>query len=132
MQTYLVVKQIHVACVVLSLCGFAARGALMLASSGLLQARFVRIAPHVVDTILLASAIWLAAALQQYPFVHGWLTAKVLGLVAYIGCGAVALKHGKTLRIRRFYLLLALLAAAYIVAVALTRDPAGPVAWLRR
>ena len=132
METYLIVKQIHVACVVLSIAGFAARGALMLAGSGLLHARFVRVAPHVVDTILLASAIWLAWTLEQYPFVHGWLTAKVLGLIAYIGFGTMALRHGKTQRSRCLYFVLALLAAAYIGAVALTRDPAGPAVWLTR
>ena len=132
MATYLIVKQIHVACVVLSLCGFAARGALMLAGSRLLYARFTRVAPHVVDTALLASAVWLAWTTQQYPFVHGWLTAKVLGLVAYIGFGTMALKCGKTLRSRCFFFVLAALAAAYIVAVAITRDPAGPAIWLRR
>ena len=62
---YLLVKQLHVACVVLSLAGFAARGALMLAGSPLLQARFVRVAPHIVDTVLLASALILAWMLQQ-------------------------------------------------------------------
>lgn len=132
MQTYLIVKQIHVACVVLSLGGFVTRGALMLAGSGLLHTRLVRIAPHVVDTVLLVSAIWLAWTLKQYPFVHGWLTAKVLGLIAYIGFGTMALKRGKTLRSRCLYFLLALLAAAYIIAVALTRDPAGPAVWLAR
>ena len=62
---YLLVKQLHVACVALSLAGFAARGALMLAGSPLLNARWVRVAPHVVDTVLLASAIWLAWELRQ-------------------------------------------------------------------
>ena len=131
METYLIVKQVHVACVVLSIAGFAARGVLMLAGSNLLYARFVRVAPHVVDTILLASAIWLAWTLRQYPFVHGWLTAKLLGLLAYIGFGTMALNHGKTLRSRCLFFVLALLAAAYIITVALTRDPAGPAVWLR-
>ena len=120
---YLVVKQIHVACVVLSLAGFVARGALMVAGSALLRSRFVRVAPHVVDTVLLASAVWLAVMLQQYPFVHAWLTAKVLGLLAYIGFGTMALKRGRTLRARLGYFVLALCAAGYIVAVAVTRDP---------
>ena len=80
MALYLFVKYVHVACVVLSLAGFAARGALMLRASPLLQTRFVRVAPHVVDTLLLASALWLAWMMHQAPFVHGWLTAKVLGL----------------------------------------------------
>ena len=123
MAYYLLVKQVHVACVVLSLAGFVARGALMLAGSPLLQARFVRVAPHVVDTALLASAVWLAWMMHQYPFVHGWLTAKVLGLLAYIVLGAVALHRGRTKAVRAWAFAGALLAAGYVVAVALTKNP---------
>ena len=131
MEAYPWVKTLHVACVILSLSGFAARGALMLAGSPLLNARWVRVAPHVVDTALLASAAWLAWSLQQYPFVHGWLTAKILGLLAYIGFGMVALRRGRTKRTRTVFFVLALAAAAYVVWVALTRDAAGPLAFLR-
>jgi len=131
MDAYLWIKYLHVACVILSLSGFAARGALMLAESPYLNVRWVRVAPHVVDTVLLASAAWLAWALQQYPFVHGWLTAKVVGLLAYIGFAMVALRRGRTKRIRTAFLLLAVASAAYVVWVALTRDPAGPLALLR-
>lgn len=131
MGAYVLVKYLHVACVVLSLGGFAARGVLMLAGSPWLNARWVRIAPHVVDTILLASAAWLAWFLQQYPFVHPWLTAKTVGLLAYIGLGMVALRRGRSKRTRVVFFVLALLAAGYVVSVALTRDPAGPLAWMR-
>lgn len=123
MEAYLLAKHIHVASVVLSVAGFVARGGLMLAGSPLLDARFVRIAPHVVDTVLLASAAWLAWMLHQYPFVHGWLTAKVLGLLAYIVLGAVALRRGRTKAVRTWAFAGAVLAAAYIVAVALAKDP---------
>ena len=123
MSAYVLARDLHLACVVLSLGGFAARGVLMLAGSPLLQARFVRIAPHVVDTLLLASAAWLAWALQQYPFVHGWLTAKLVGLIAYILLGTIALRRGRTRAVRATAFAGALLAAAYIVAVALTRQP---------
>src|SRR5262245_55425671 len=128
---YLLIKHIHVASVVISLAGFVARGALMVAASPLLRTRFVRIAPHIVDTVLLASAIWLAWSLKQYPFVYGWLTAKVAGLVAYIGFGTLALQRGRTLEIRLIFFVLALLAAAYVVAVALTRNPAVALDWIR-
>lgn len=123
MSFYLFVKYVHVGCVLLSLAGFAARGALMLRGSPLLQARFVRVAPHVVDTLLLASALWLAWMMQQYPFVHGWLTAKVLGLLAYIILGSIALRRGHTRAVRLAALAGALLAAGYVVAVALTKNP---------
>lgn len=123
-------KSLHVGCAALSIAGFAARGALMLGDSPILQSRFVRVAPHVVDTILLLSAIWLAWALRQVPFVQGWVTAKVVALVVYIVLGAVALRHGRAKAVRAAAFAGALLAAAYIVSVAVTRDPRGLLAWL--
>ena len=125
MNAYLVAKNIHVGCVILSLGGFAARGALMLAGSPVLHARFVRIAPHVVDTVLLASALWLAWIIRQYPFVDGWLTAKVVGLVVYIVLGAIALRRRSVAAF-----VAAAATAFYIVSVALTHDPRGFLIWL--
>ena len=121
-------KAVHVASAILSISGFAVRGALMLRESPLLQARFVRVAPHVVDTVLLASALWLAWLTGQYPFSQGWLTAKVLALVAYIVIGSIALSRGRTKRGRSIAYVLALCTAFYIVSVAMLRDPAGPLA----
>lgn len=121
-EAYLAVRALHVGCAALSIAGFVARGALMLAGSPLLQRRFVRVAPHVVDTLLLASALWLAWFLGQMPFVHGWITAKVLALVAYIVLGMVALRRGRTQASRATAFAAALATAGYIVWVALTRD----------
>jgi uncharacterized membrane protein SirB2 len=128
-NAYALVKSVHVGCAALSIAGFAARGVLMLRGSALLETRLARIAPHIVDTALLLSAVWLAWALGVAPFVHGWLTAKVLALLAYIGLGALALR-GRTRAVRAAAFAAALAAAAYIVAVALTHDPRGPLAWL--
>jgi uncharacterized membrane protein SirB2 len=97
----------------------------MLIDSPWLQQRWVRITPHVIDTVLLASAIGLALILEQYPFVHGWLTAKVLGLIAYIILGSIALKRGRTKPIRAAAWVAALAVFGYIVSVALTRHPLG-------
>lgn len=120
---YFAVKPIHVTAVVISFSGFVLRGSWMLRSSPLLQARLTRVLPHVVDTLLLASAIWLVVTLQQYPLVNGWLTAKVLGLIVYILLGTIALRRGQTQRIRLIAWICALLVFAYIVLVALTKDP---------
>ena len=128
---YLAIKAVHVGCAILSIGGFVARGVLSLRESPMLSARWLRIAPHVIDTILLASALWLAWQSAQYPFVQGWLTAKVLALVAYIALGSVALKRGRSRRARALAFVLALGAAAYIVSVALSRDPLGPLTFLR-
>ncbi len=120
---YATVKFIHVACAATSICGFVARGALMLRSSPLLGMRIVRVAPHVVDTVLLASAAVLAWMSGQYPFAQDWLTAKVVALVAYIVLGTVALKRGRNPSVRAIAFALALACVLYVVAVALTRSP---------
>ena len=121
-DAYLAVRVLHIGCAALSIAGFALRGAWMLADSPLLQNRFVRVAPHVVDTVLLASAAWLAWTLGQIPFVHAWITAKLLALVLYVVLGMFALRRGRTKSVRTIAFGGALAAAAYIVAVALTRD----------
>ena len=130
MSAFLWIKSIHVGTVALSIAGFIVRGVLMLRGSPLLNARFVRVAPHVVDTVLLASAVWLAWFLRVVPFVDGWITAKVLGLVAYVALGTIALKRGRSLRVRAVAFGAALATVAYVVTVALAHDPRGPLALL--
>ena len=119
---YLALKHLHVTCVVLSGLGFCLRGWWMLRDSPMLQQRLVRVLPHVVDTLLLGSALSMVFLSGQYPFVQGWLTAKLGGLLAYIVLGAMALKRGRTKAIRARYFVLALLAYGYIVSVALSRN----------
>jgi uncharacterized membrane protein SirB2 len=120
---YLSLKITHVSCVALSYVLFVARGVWMLRGSALLQQRWVKIVPHVVDTVLLASAIAMAVMIRQYPFTAPWLTAKVLGLITYIALGSVALKRGKSQQTRIAAWVAAQVVFLYIVAVALTRDP---------
>ena len=126
-MNYLLVKHLHITFAVLSGSFFLLRGLWMLAESPMLSQRWVRTVPHVVDTLLLGSALLLVFWSGQYPFVQNWLTAKVLALVAYIVLGTIALKRGKTQGVRRFALLAALATFAYIVAVALTRQAAIPL-----
>jgi uncharacterized membrane protein SirB2 len=118
----LLLKYLHVTCVVLSISGFVVRGVWMMRESPWLQKKWARVAPHIIDTILLGSAILLAMQTRQYPFVQGWLTAKVLALIAYVVVGAIGLKYGRTKKIRVSAWLVAVAIFAYIVLVALTRQ----------
>ena len=117
------VKTIHVGCALLSIFGFTARGVLMLRDSAMLQTRLLKIAPHIIDTLLLGSAIWLAVQYGLSPGDNPWLMAKIIALLLYIGLGAVALKRGKTKQVRIIAWLAALVVFAYIVAVAVTKSP---------
>jgi uncharacterized membrane protein SirB2 len=124
-MTYGLLKHLHMTCAALSLAFFVVRGAWMMRASPRLAARWVRIAPHVIDTLLLASAIALAVMIGNYPLTHGWLTAKVIGLVLYIVLGTIALRRGRTRTLRIAAFFAALLVFAYIVSVAVTKSPAG-------
>lgn len=119
---YLWVKHLHVTCVALSISLFALRGTFELASRPWRQWRLLRVAPHLVDTLLLGSALWLAWRIGQYPFVDAWLTAKVLALVAYILLGMRALGRSTPQAQRLPYFVAALLSVGYIVGVALTHS----------
>ncbi len=83
-MSYLALKHLHITCVVLSGLGFCLRGWWMLSESAMRQHRLTRVWPHLIDTLLLGSALTMAWMSGQYPFVQGWLTAKLCGLLAYI------------------------------------------------
>ena len=122
-MAYSLLKSFHLATIAITLTLFLLRGVWMMADSPRLQARWVRVAPHVNDTLLLASGFSLAILLGQYPLVNGWLTAKFFALILYIVLGTVALKRGRTRRMRIAAWMAALLVFAYIVAVAVTHNP---------
>ncbi len=122
---YLAVKYLHVISVVVSLAGFFVRGILMMRDSPLLALRWVRVLPHINDTVLLAAALSLAAMSGQYPFVVDWVTAKVFGVIAYIILGTLALRDASTRRMRIACWLASMAVFGWIVSVALMRRPAG-------
>ncbi|HEY8538957.1 MAG TPA: SirB2 family protein [Steroidobacteraceae bacterium] len=118
-------RLIHIAAVIASGSLFFVRG---LAVN--LGAQWAMIAPlrylsYAIDTVLLAAAIMLAVILHQYPFVHGWLTTKVLLLVVYIVLGSLGLKRARTKRMRWIAFVAALLVFGYIVSVARAHHPLG-------
>lgn len=116
-------KTLHLTCVVITLCGFLLRGLWMISGSDLLHRRWVRIAPHVVDSALLASGIALAVSLRWYPVPPAWLGAKLVGLVTYIVLGSIALKRGRTALVRVTALVLAVTVFGYIICTAVAHDP---------
>lgn len=125
MSAYLILKTIHVTTVVITITLFVLRGIWMIFSPRRLEQRWVRIVPHVNDTLLLASALALTAVIHQYPFVNGWLTAKVFGIIVYIGLGSVALgrRRARPQWVRITAWCGALLTIGYVVTVALSHSP---------
>ncbi len=119
---YMALKHSHMLFIALSVSFLAVRFLLSLKSSALLQKKFFKIAPHVVDTFLLLTAIGLMLTIQQYPFQTPWLTEKLFGLFAYIGLAVMALK-GRTLLMRWVGFVGALSWLALVGKVAITKTP---------
>ncbi len=113
----------HVASVIFSYILFTLRGVWMMQDSPILQRRWVKILPHVIDTVLLVSAVTLATMIQQYPGINTWLSAKIGGLLLYITLGLIALRFGKTRRTKTISWITAQIVFFYIVLVALTKNP---------
>ena len=116
------IKVIHMSTAFISISLFLLRGFWVFKSSPMITKRWVKVLPHVNDTILLVTAIFLTLSIQQYPFLDSWLTAKFTALIIYIVFGMFALKRAKEIKIKMVFFVLALLMFGYIVGVALTRN----------
>lgn len=125
---YLTLKLIHQSAVTLSIAGFFARGVASLSGAAWVRGRAARTLPHVVDSVLLVSAVALAWTLRLDPLATPWLGAKIVGLLVYIGLGMVALKPTRPRAVRVAAWLAALVCFAQIVATAFTKSPLGLLA----
>lgn len=128
-MTYTALKYAHLAAVVLSFALFFLRGIWMMGDSPLLKAKWVRIAPRAVDTVLLLSGLALMVMLAQYPFVVGWITVKLGALVLYIVLGTWGLARGETKSDRVVAWIAAIVVFFYMVAISYTKST-NPVPWL--
>jgi len=122
-MSLLLLKSVHIFSVASSYALFFLRGIWNLYNSSIMGQRWIKIVPHVVDTLLIVSAIGLAITIHQYPFVDAWLTAKVIALLVYIMLGFVAFRGSMRKSIRIFVWLAAQAVFAYIVLVAVTKNP---------
>ena len=122
MDSYAIFKHVHMTAVALSGLLFMVRGLWLLQGSTQLQAKWVKITPHVVDTLLLVSAIAMLVVAQQFP---AWVHVKITLLIVYIGLGLMAFKKAKTQGQKLSFLLAAVAVYVFLISVALAKSPAG-------
>jgi uncharacterized membrane protein SirB2 len=120
---YIALKHLHILFAVISVTGFVARGVLAMMDSPLLQRPWLRQLPHINDTLLFTAGVALAIITRQYPFVDVWITVKLAAVLLYIVLGFMALRKTLPAGLRLASGLAALAVAAYIVGVALTKNP---------
>jgi uncharacterized membrane protein SirB2 len=132
LEFYPHIKAVHIAAVMASGLLFLLRGAAVQLGAAWAMAAPLRYLSYTIDTVLLTAALMLATIIHQFPFVQGWLTAKVLLLVVYVVLGSFALKRGRTRAVRTSCWIAALLVYLFIVSIARTHNPLGIVAPLMR
>lgn len=118
-MSYIALKHLHTTAAALSLLFFIVRAYWSVIESPTLRKKVVRIAPHMIDTILLVCGLAMAYTIG---FNQGWIWAKLVALVLYIGVGTVAIKRGKTPGSRAIAAVIAIAVFVYIVGVALQRN----------
>lgn len=88
---YFAVKHSHLLLVLLSVVLFYYRFTIH-KLMGKPLSKFFKIVPHIIDTFLLLTAVALCMIIQQYPFVHGWITVKLGFVIGYIAFAMLAMK----------------------------------------
>ncbi|MEQ5800620.1 SirB2 family protein [Halomonas sp. H10-9-1] len=127
MEYYFLVKHLHITAATLSILFFMLRAFWSVREAPVLQARWVRIAPHVIDTLLLTLGVVLMVMLSLWPQEHPWLAAKLIALLIYIGLGTLAIKRGRTPAVRGAAAVAAVLVFLYMLGAAITKSA---LSWL--
>ncbi len=109
-ESYQIIKNIHIGLALLSGSLFAVRGLwVLIVGSGAPLQRSINRVSYVVDTGLLIAALLLLIIFSFAPLSMAWLQAKLFLLVLYVGFGALAFRVKYSLQLRWLAYLIALL-----------------------
>ena len=114
------IKIIHLTFIFLSIFSFVGRVILSETQPAILKQKALKIAPHVIDTLLLVSGITLVFQGGWLSTDYGWIIAKIVALIGYIGLGVVVMRNRGTVRWLAF--VGAMACFVYIGIVAVTKN----------
>lgn len=126
MATYFALKHVHILTAFLSVSLFILRYWWQYRGSAMSTKRWVRIVPHVNDTLLLVSGLALVMITHFYPFTPqgAWLTEKLFGVIIYIVLGFIALgRRPRSQQVRWIAFLLGLVVIYIVIKLATTKIP---------
>ncbi|EAM1899458.1 SirB family protein [Salmonella enterica] len=126
-MTIAMLLTLHLICVAFSVSLFVARYWWRYCGHALVAARWTRIVPPVIDTLLLLSGIGLIVKTHILPFTElgSWLTEKLFGVIIYIVLGFIALdyRQARSQQARFIAFPLALVVLYIIIKLATTKIP---------
>ncbi|MDO9168665.1 MAG: SirB2 family protein [Methylobacter sp.] len=114
------IKILHLTFILLSITSFVVRVFLAEKRPEILEQKWIKIGPHIVNTFLLITGVMLIFQGQWLSGEFGWIVAKILALLGYIGLGMVAIKSQGALRWQAFAG--ALVCFMYIGIVAVSKN----------
>jgi len=129
-MVYVLLKYLHMSLALFSVAGFALRWTWRMQQSPWAFTRAALVIPHVVDTLLLASAMAMIALADQVPVGVDWLGAKIIGLVLYILLGVIAMRSAPLKSLSLPVFVAAVLVYCWIVSVAVSKSPLGFLSWV--
>ena len=83
MEHYFVIKHLHMTAAALSITLFVIRAWWSVRESPQLNARWVKVLPHLIDTALLGLGVTLMVLLSVWSWQLPWLSAGITGLHRY-------------------------------------------------
>jgi uncharacterized membrane protein SirB2 len=89
-MSYLALKHIHVSLVVISVLFFIVRFFWHSSNAAMARKKWVKIVPHIIDTLLIASIVGLVW--HSLVLAPAWYMNKTLGLIGYIVFAIIAMR----------------------------------------
>ncbi|CAH6052176.1 invasion regulator SirB2 [Citrobacter koseri] len=127
MNTFTLLLGVHLTSVTLSVSLFVLRFWWRYTRHALASARWTRVVPPLIDTVLLLSGAGLIIKTHILPFTEQgtWLTEKLFGVIIYIVLGFIALdyRQARSQQARVIAFPLALVVLYIIIKLATTKIP---------
>ena len=126
-MNFLFLKYVHILCVAASFALFFIRGIWVMQSYPPAQERWVKVLPHVVDGLLILSALGMLYMVPSTSDYKGWMPIKLalIGVYAFL---VVFVSRLAKSRLQRFAAwLAALLVFLFVTSIAVLHHPMGVV-----
>ncbi|HEJ0179915.1 TPA: SirB family protein [Citrobacter koseri] len=127
MNTFTLLLGVHLTSVTLSVSLFVLRFWWRYTRHAQASARWTRVVPPIIDTVLLLSGAGLIIKTHTLPFTEQgtWLTEKLFGVIIYIVLGFIALdyRQARSQQARVIAFPLALVVLYIIIKLATTKIP---------
>ena len=123
-MNYVLLKYLHIFCVAASFALFFVRGLWTLQTYPPAPEAWVRVLPHVVDGLLLATALGMFVTVAHLEW-SAWLQVKLALVVVFVGLGLLVFRSSARRPLKAMAWLAGLLIFLFITTVALLHQPLG-------